>query len=113
MRIENGSVMKTLLLHLLIFLPALVLHNYEALEACCQTKTVSGVGSLDGVYRLEKNLNTKPDPVCEDGCVYIKQGAPRSQYCFRTSNQFSNITCSDTMTSTMVESYMTTDSSSG
>ena len=63
MRNENISVMNTLLLHLLIFLPALVVHNYEALEACCQTKTASGNGPLDGVYRLEKSLNTLPS-VC-------------------------------------------------
>ena len=88
----------------------LVIHNKEA---CCKTQTVSGMGPLDGVYRLEKSLNTKPDPVCEDGCVYIKQGAPRNQYCFGTSNQFSSIICSDTMIGTMVQSYMITGSSSG
>ena len=50
---------------------------------CCPTKTVtdaSGEDShLNGVYILKTMEDSKPDPKCLDGCVYMKNNL---EYCF-------------------------------
>merc|ERR1712226_285908 len=52
-------------------------------EDCCQTKTVRDapeeVSELNGVYTLKTKEDTKPDPSCMDGCVYLRDN---EEYCF-------------------------------
>ena len=52
-------------------------------EPCCQTKTVKKAPdqSLDGVYTL-KDDGAKRDPLCVDGCVYVRGG---EDFCFITA----------------------------
>ena len=51
---------------------------------CCQTKTVRDAPKPDsrvnGVYTLKTELDSKPDPICIDACVYVKDN---QEYCFR------------------------------
>ena len=51
---------------------------------CCQTKTVRGAAEedsdLNGVYTLKTKEDSKPDPMCMDGCVYVKD---HNEYCFK------------------------------
>ena len=53
-------------------------------DDCCPMKTVrdaSGEDSkLNGVYILKTKEDTKPDPVCVDGCIYVKENR---EYCFK------------------------------
>ena len=52
-------------------------------EDCCLTKTVRDAtgedSKLNGVYTLKANEDSKPDPNCIDGCVYMKDN---EEYCF-------------------------------
>merc|ERR1719184_667990 len=52
-------------------------------EGCCQTKTVrdapAAVSDLNGVYTLKTKEDSKPDPNCMDGCVYMRDN---EEYCF-------------------------------
>ena len=52
-------------------------------EDCCLTKTVrdapEGDPKLNGVYTLKRREDFKPDPLCIDGCVYMKDN---EEYCF-------------------------------
>ena len=54
-----------------------------AQEDCCQTKTVrdapAAVSELNGVYTLKAKEDSKPDPNCMDGCVYMRDN---EEYCF-------------------------------
>ena len=51
---------------------------------CCQTKTVRDApgqdSHLNGVYTLKTKKDSKPDPVCVDGCVYVKGN---QEFCFK------------------------------
>ena len=51
---------------------------------CCQTKTVRDAreqdSHLNGVYTLKTKEDSKPDPICVDGCVYVKDD---KEYCFK------------------------------
>ena len=52
-------------------------------EDCCLTKTVrdapEGDSKLNGVYTLKIKEDSKPDPKCMDGCVYMRDN---EEYCF-------------------------------
>ena len=53
-------------------------------EDCCLTKTVrdaSEDSKLNGVYILKAKEDSKPDPNCMDGCVYLKDNEDE-EYCF-------------------------------
>ena len=55
---------------------------------CCQTKIVRDAreqepcqdSHLNGVYTLKTKEDSKPDPICVDGCVYVKDN---KEYCFK------------------------------
>ena len=55
----------------------------RAIEDCCLTKTVrdapAEVSELNGVYTLKGKENSRPDPACMDGCVYLRND---EEYCF-------------------------------
>ena len=90
------SVIKMFLQHLLVILSTLVLPKNEAQQSCCQTKRVSGLGSLDGVYTLMKQLHFKLEPICEDGCLYTRQDQPDDWFCFKPKYSMHSVSCSDT-----------------
>ena len=51
---------------------------------CCLIKTVrdaSEDSKLNGVYILKAKEDSKPDPNCMDGCVYLKDNEDE-EYCF-------------------------------
>ena len=52
-------------------------------DDCCPMKTVrdaSGEDSkLNGVYILKSKEDSKPEPICKDGCVYTRNN---EEYCF-------------------------------
>ena len=52
---------------------------------CCQVKVVTGTGELDldGVYTYNQT-NLDRDPVCQDGCVYTREGWEGEEYCFKS-----------------------------
>ena len=98
--------MARLLLHLVVFL--LLLNNQAkqlSKESCCETKTVTGAGLLDGEYMLNDNLDTKPDPVCLNGCIYTKNGEPENEYCFKSS-QYVKTSCVSNPSSTNIPTMM-------
>ena len=75
-----GSRMGT---SILVFL--LIAASWRPVKApdCCQTKTVRDApedSDLNGVYTLKTKKDTKPDPVCIDGCIYIRDN---KEYCFK------------------------------
>jgi hypothetical protein len=49
---------------------------------------------LNGVYTL-KVKGPKREEVCLDGCIYIKEGEPGNEYCFKRSTkvEYSNVAC--------------------
>merc|ERR1711892_774207 len=51
---------------------------------CCQVKDVTNIAGLEGKYTLKTAGQTKPDPNCKDGCVYIRTGEPDEDYCFKS-----------------------------
>ena len=99
--------MKALSLYLVIFLSVHLplCHNEAQDTGCCQTKVVTGLGALDGVYELQGS-GQNPGPVCTDGCIYTKvtQDGPNMEeediYCFKTENTSHphSVTCSNTTT---------------
>ena len=52
-------------------------------DDCCPIKTVrDAIGEdskLNGVYILKTMEDSKPDPICIDGCVYMRDN---EDYCF-------------------------------
>ena len=54
-----------------------------AADDCCPIKTVRDAtgedSELNGVYILKAKEDSKPPPICIDGCVYIKDNG---EYCF-------------------------------
>jgi len=59
-------------------------------QDCCQKKTVSGSGSLSGVftYHSISTVGTYPAE-CSDGCMYIKDGDTSITYCFKDTGPYS------------------------
>ena len=51
---------------------------------CCRTRTLRDAhdedSDLNGVYTLKTEMDSKPDPICIDACVYVKDN---QEYCFR------------------------------
>jgi len=47
-------------------------------------KDVTNIAGLEGKYTLKTAGQTKPDPNCKDGCVYIRTGEPDEDYCFKS-----------------------------
>ena len=62
----------------LLFAP--VFHSISG-EDCCLTKTVidEKESGLNGVYTLKTKEDSKRDPKCIDGCVYMRDN---EEYCF-------------------------------
>merc|ERR1711915_368651 len=57
----------------------------QATEDCCPSITVSGLETnqdLNGEYILKTKLNSKPDEVCLNGCIYMKKD-DKDEFCFR------------------------------
>ena len=52
-------------------------------DDCCRIKTVRDAlgedSKLNGVYTLKTKEDSKPDPICLDGCVYTRDN---QEYCF-------------------------------
>ena len=52
-------------------------------DDCCPVKTVRDAhgedSKLNGVYILKTKEDSKPDPLCIDGCVYMRDS---EEYCF-------------------------------
>ena len=69
---------------LLVFLLFSALWQPTRATDCCQTKTVRDAreqdSHLNGVYTLKTKEDSKPDPICVDGCVYVKDN---KEYCFK------------------------------
>ena len=78
-----GSRMRTSILVPGVFLLVAASWRPTRAEDCCQTKTVRDapeeVSELNGVYTLKTKEDTKPDPSCMDGCVYLRDN---EEYCF-------------------------------
>merc|ERR1711936_1299725 len=78
-----GSRMRTSILVPGVYLLAAASWRPTRAEDCCQTKTVRDapeeVSELNGVYTLKTKEDTKPDPSCMDGCVYLRDN---EEYCF-------------------------------
>ena len=68
----------------------------RAIEDCCLTKTVrdapAEVSELNGVYTLKGKENSRPDPACMDGCVYLRND---EEYCFvaKTVEEGATVDC--------------------
>ena len=68
----------------------------RAIEDCCLTKTVrdapAEVSELNGVYTLKGKENSRPDPACMDGCVYLRDD---EEYCFvaKTVEEGATVDC--------------------
>merc|ERR1711915_989099 len=57
----------------------------QATEDCCPSITVSGLETnqdLNGEYILKTKVNSKPDKVCLNGCIYMKKD-DKDEFCFR------------------------------
>ena len=52
-------------------------------DDCCPIKTVRDAlgeySKLNGVYTLKTKQDVKPDPLCIDGCIYMRDN---EEYCF-------------------------------
>ena len=52
-------------------------------DECCPIKTVRDAlgedSKLNGVYILKTRMESKPDAICIDGCVYTRDN---EEYCF-------------------------------
>ena len=65
-------------------------------DDCCQTKTVrdapAAVSELNGVYNLKAKEDSKPDPNCMDGCVYLRDN---EEYCFvqKSTEEGATVVC--------------------
>ena len=68
---------------LVILLFEATFHPITAPE-CCPTKTLKNApdedSDLNGVYILKTKMDSKPDAVCVDTCVYVKNN---KEYCFK------------------------------
>ena len=42
------------------------------LEDCCEVKTVSGMGDLNDVYTLKRQISENNQKFCKNGCVYTR-----------------------------------------
>ena len=75
----------------------------RAQEDCCQTKTVrdapAEVSELNGVYTLKAKEDSKPDPNCMDGCVYMRDN---EEYCFvqKSTEEGATVVCEVSIFST-------------
>ena len=80
-RNDLGSRMRRSLLVILLF--EATFHPITAPE-CCPTKTLRNApaedSDLNGVYILKTKMDSKPDAVCVDTCVYVKDN---KEYCFK------------------------------
>ena len=79
-----GVRMRTPLLVPGVFLLLASFWRLVSPEDCCLTKTVrdaSEDSKLNGVYILKAKEDSKPDPNCMDGCVYLKDNEDK-EYCF-------------------------------
>ena len=80
-RNDLGSRMRRSLLVILLF--EATFHPITAPE-CCPTKTLRNApaedSDLNGVYILKTKMDSKPDAVCVDHCVYVKDN---KEYCFK------------------------------
>merc|ERR1711936_1329189 len=66
---------------------------------CCKTKSVTnapaGSEDLNGEYVLKSSAPSKPEPVCADGCIYMKGN---DEYCFKNVpvNEAAEVKCDQT-----------------
>ena len=60
---------------------------------CCGIKVVTGMGPLDDTYTLAKTAPEKPEDVCTDGCIYIRESSPGDEYCFKYKESSGSVNC--------------------
>merc|ERR1711970_1148079 len=100
-RVDFGSRMRTSILVPGVFLLVAAIWRptraqTQAQEGCCQQKTVrdapAAVSELNGVYTLKAKENSKPDPNCMDGCVYLRDN---EEYCFvqKSTEEGATVVC--------------------
>jgi len=70
----------------------------KAKGECCPLRVISGMGDLDDVYSLKKEVSGKPEEVCVDGCVYTRANAsnPGEEYCFKNEQSSGSLVCQNT-----------------
>jgi len=62
---------------------------------CCPTILVTGMEGLDDTYTFSEDRGSKPEPVCEDGCVYTRVSSPEDEYCFKAEETGGLAQCQD------------------
>ena len=76
-------------------------------QDCCERKQVKGLGSLNGVYKLQANEDEILDRMCVDDCVYSKEGEDQDErYCFKSdpkSNEDNTVCQSEDIPTTIQE----------
>ena len=77
-----------------VFLLVAALFGPVSPEDCCLTKTVRDSpeedSKLNGVYTLKTKEDSKPDPKCIDGCVYVRDN---QEYCFIEKPGSTQVVC--------------------
>jgi len=70
----------------------------QGADACCPLITVNSdkvEKNLNGDYALKKKQISKPEEICINGCVYVKQKEPEKEFCFIVDNEYkANVQCS-------------------